>query len=61
MASENGRLGLTARMIGARPRPAAFTCLVCVALVVTTATWIWGLLHLSLVVTLVLWWWPSLL
>ena len=48
-------------MIGVRPLPAAFACLLCVACAVASATWMWGFLHLSLVVTLVLWWWPSLL
>lgn len=57
----DGRLRLTARLIGARPLPAAFACLLCVACAVAAATWTWGFLHLSLAVTLVLWWWPSLL
>lgn len=57
----DGRLRLTTRLVGARPLPAAFACLLCIACAVASATWIWGFLHLSLAVTLVLWWWPSLL
>jgi hypothetical protein len=54
-------LRLTTRLNGVRPLPAAFACLLCIACVVAAATWMWGFLHLSLAVTLMLWWWPSLL